>query len=107
VNPFTEIQEERPWEQAFESAFQTVECLTCGKALPPGYAHVVTGFAFCESCAPSLRVLKTCQPCGRGYTGPEWARLPLAVTAESPNGMAMGLEWRNCPCGGTMVLEVV
>lgn len=45
-------------------------------------------------------MLKQCRCCQRTYDAHGWAQLPHIGTLE-------GLEYRNCPCGSTLAVEVV
>jgi hypothetical protein len=42
---------------------------------------------------------KVCSCCGREYTRDDWHDLPSI-------GVTLELEWRQCPCGNTLALEV-
>ena len=51
-------------------------------------------------------VIHTCKCCGemRGLTA--WKRLHLCTSVRAPDGRSSGLEFRQCPCGSTLVLDV-
>jgi hypothetical protein len=52
---------------------------------------------------------KSCTCCNREYSVEEWERLPGTVTGAREHSLSPNTldEYRNCPCGGTMVVDVV
>lgn len=50
--------------------------------------------------------MKTCSACNQTYTWPEYEALPLPKSGRGQT-IEQGYvqTWRNCPCGGTMMVE--
>ena len=65
---------------------------------------------FEDAFAPLIAALDPvahCKCCGRDITGPEWAALPLCANVSCPDGISLGMEWRNCPCRNSTLCVVI
>lgn len=57
-----------------------------------------------------MKTKRHCLSCGRDITVAEWQGLPSTgmqcLPAEEPGERDMRLEWRRCPCGNSLAVDL-